>query len=51
MNQTDVYFNLFQDLFQEVGFEFGKSKSLVKRYLAAEFARQLYGKAIIIKLF
>jgi carboxyl-terminal processing protease len=24
---------------------FGKSKSLVKRYLAAEFARQLYGES------
>jgi carboxyl-terminal processing protease len=24
--------------------KFGKSKSLVKRYLAAEFARQLYGE-------
>ena len=45
MNQTDVYFNLFQKFISGNGLDlnFGKSKSLVKRYLAAEFARQLYG--------
>jgi carboxyl-terminal processing protease len=47
MNQTDVYFNLFQKFISGNGLDlnFGKSKSLVKRYLAAEFARQLYGES------
>ena len=46
MNQTDVYFNLFQKFISGNGLDlnFRKSKSLIKRYLAAEFARQLYGE-------
>lgn len=47
MNQTDLYFNLFQKFIFKNGLDlnFGKSKSLVKRYLNAEFARQLYGES------
>ncbi|RTY70545.1 S41 family peptidase [Flavobacterium bomense] len=46
MNQTEAYFNSFQKFIFGNGLDlkFGKSKSLVKRYLAAEFARQLYGE-------
>jgi carboxyl-terminal processing protease len=46
INATDLYFNSFQKYILENGLdlEFGKSKSLVKRYIAAEFARQLYGE-------
>ena len=47
MNETDLYFNSFQKFIFGNGLDlnFGKSKSLVKRYLAAEFARQLYGES------
>lgn len=47
MNQTSLYFNLFQKFIFGNGLDldFGKSKLLVKRYLAAEFARQLYGES------
>ncbi|MFM2370163.1 MAG: hypothetical protein RL619_2484, partial [Bacteroidota bacterium] len=46
MSGTDVYFNSFQKYIFDNGLDlkFGKSKSLVKRYVAAEFARQLYGE-------
>lgn len=46
MDATDVYFNSFQKYIFQNGLDlkFGKSKSLVKRYIAAEFARQLYGE-------
>ncbi|MFV8376367.1 S41 family peptidase [Flavobacterium sp. LB1P62] len=46
MNETDVYFNSFQKYIFENGLDlkFGKSKLLVKRYVAGEFARQLYGE-------
>jgi carboxyl-terminal processing protease len=46
MNGTDLYFNSFQKYIFQNGLDlkFGKSKSLVKRYLAAEFARQVYGE-------
>lgn len=47
MNQTDLYFNLFQKFIFTNGLDlnFGKSKLLVKRYLTAEFARQLFGES------
>ena len=47
MNGSDLYFNAFQKFIFGNGLDlnFGKSKSLVKRYLAAEFARQLYGES------
>jgi carboxyl-terminal processing protease len=46
INATDVYFNLFQKYLFENGLDikFTNTKPLVKRYLAAEFARQLYGE-------
>jgi carboxyl-terminal processing protease len=46
MDETDLYFNAFQKYIFDNGLDlkFGKSKSLAKRYLAAEFARQLYGE-------
>ena len=46
MSGTDLYFNSFQKYIFQNGLDlkFGKSKSLVKRYLSAEFARQLYGE-------
>lgn len=46
MNKTDLYFNLFQKYIFENGLDikFNKSKSLVKRYINAEFARQLFGE-------
>jgi carboxyl-terminal processing protease len=46
MNATDLYFNSFQKYIFQNGLDlkFGKSKSLVKRYITAEFARQLYGE-------
>ncbi|TDE05148.1 S41 family peptidase [Flavobacterium sandaracinum] len=46
MKVTDVYFNAFQKFIFGNGLDlnFGKSKSLVKRYLNAEFARQLFGE-------
>ena len=46
MNQTDVYYNAFQKFIFGNGLDlnFGKNKPLVKRYLVAEFARQLFGE-------
>jgi carboxyl-terminal processing protease len=46
MDKTDVYFTRFQDYISESGLDIklAKNKSLVKRYLAAEFARQLYSE-------
>lgn len=46
MNGTDLYFNSFQKYIFQNGLDlkFEKSKSLVKRYLAAEFSRQVYGE-------
>ena len=47
MEATEVYFNTFQKFVFGNGLDinFGKSKALVKRYLSAEFARQLYGES------
>ena len=52
MNATDLYFNSFQKYIFQNGLDlkFGKSKSLVKRYLAAEFARQLYGEKFYFEI-
>jgi carboxyl-terminal processing protease len=46
MNASDLYFNAFQKYLLSNGLDLklGKTKSLVKRYLAAEFARQWYGE-------
>jgi len=47
IDKTDLYFNAFQKYVFENGLDLklGKNKSLVKRYLAAEFARQLYNES------
>ena len=47
MEGTEVYFNAFQKFIFGNGLDlnFGKSKALVKRYLSAECARQLYGES------
>ena len=46
MEATDIYFNSFQNYLLENGLQLSlaKNKPLVKRYLAAEFARQLYNE-------
>lgn len=44
---TDLYFNSFQKYLSKNGLDLNldKNKALVKRYLAAEFARQLYSES------
>lgn len=46
MNTTDVYFTVFEKFLSKhlTGIRLDKSKAVVKRYLNAEFARQLYGE-------
>ena len=46
MNETDKYVNSFQKFLLKNGLDLQlrKSKLLVKRYLSAEFARQLFGE-------
>ena len=46
IDATDSYFNSFQKYLSKNGLEMklDKNKSLVKRYLAAEFARQLFSE-------
>lgn len=46
MNKTDLYFDLFQKYIFENGLDikFNKNKAMVKRYINAEFARQLFGE-------
>lgn len=46
INATDFYFNAFQNYLLKNGFnlKLDRNKSLVKRYLSAEFARQLYNE-------
>lgn len=46
IEETDLYFNEFQKYLSKNGMEMklDTNKSLVKRYLAAEFARQLYSE-------
>jgi carboxyl-terminal processing protease len=46
MKKTDVYFNSFQKFLTKNGLDVKllKSKEIVKRYLTAEFARQLFGE-------
>ena len=45
MERTDLYFNAFQKylLRNRLDVDLSKNKVIVKRYLTAEFARQLYG--------
>lgn len=46
MNETDKYFTIFQKFLIKNGLDLKlvKNKDIVKRYLTAEFARQLYGE-------
>lgn len=46
MDATDRYFSIFNQFLSKhvPGIELEKSKAIVKRYLNAEFARQLYGE-------
>ncbi|WP_158728766.1 MULTISPECIES: S41 family peptidase [unclassified Flavobacterium] len=46
INTSDNYFNKFQKFILDNGLDiqFSKSKSLVKRFLTAEYARQLFGE-------
>jgi carboxyl-terminal processing protease len=46
MNTTDVYFSVFEKFLSKhlTGIRLDKSKAVVKRYLNAEFARQLFGE-------
>jgi carboxyl-terminal processing protease len=46
MNQSDVFFTNFQKYLSKNGLvlHLNENKALVKRYLTAEFARQLYGE-------
>jgi len=47
MNATDLYFNTFQKFLLSNGLDLKliKNKAIVRRYLTAEFARQLYGES------
>lgn len=47
MNKTDLYLNAFQKFLFKNGLDikFVKNKTIVKRYLTAEFARQFYGES------
>ncbi len=46
MNKTEVYFNSFQKFLIKTGLDvkLANNKEIVKRYLKAEFARQLFGE-------
>jgi carboxyl-terminal processing protease len=47
IDATDLYFEAFQQFLSKNGIEMklDTNKALVKRYLAAEFARQLYNES------
>ena len=47
MEGTDLYFNAFQRYLSKIGINMSldSNKALVKRYLAAEFARQLFNES------
>jgi carboxyl-terminal processing protease len=51
MDKTNLYYNAFKKPSNRLDIDLSKNKAIVKRYLAAEFARQLYGERIITKLF
>ena len=52
INSTDLYFNAFQKYLAQNGLEvkLDPYKALVKRYVNAEFARQLYGDSYYYKM-
>jgi carboxyl-terminal processing protease len=47
MDKTNLYYNAFQKylLSNRLDIDLSKNKAIKKRYLAAEFARQLYGES------
>ena len=47
MDKTDFYFNVFQDFMLKYGLDLKleRNKSILKRFIASEFARQLYGES------
>jgi carboxyl-terminal processing protease len=47
MDKTSLYYNAFQKhlLSNRLDIDLSKNKAIVKRYLTAEFARQLYGES------
>jgi carboxyl-terminal processing protease len=47
IEKTDLYFNSFRKYLLENGLdlELDQNKSLIKKYIAAEFARQLYDES------
>jgi carboxyl-terminal processing protease len=47
MDKTNLYYNAFKKylLSNRLDIDLSKNKAIVKRYLAAEFARQLYGES------
>ena len=47
MKKTELYFNSFQKFLNKNGLDVkvANNKEIVKRYIAAEFARQLYGES------
>jgi carboxyl-terminal processing protease len=47
MDKTNLYYNAFQKylLSNRLDIDLSKNKAIVKRYLTAEFARQLYGES------
>lgn len=51
-NASDLYFNSFQKYLSKIGLDVNLrgSKALVKRYLEAEFARQLFGENYYYKI-
>jgi carboxyl-terminal processing protease len=52
VNVTDLYFKAFHNYIAHSGLDlnFTNSKPLVKRYLTAEFARQLYGETFYYEI-
>jgi carboxyl-terminal processing protease len=52
VTSSDKYIRAFSNYFQRNGlaFDFGKKKEMVKRYLAAEFARQLFNDKVYYQL-
>jgi carboxyl-terminal processing protease len=47
MNKTELYFNSFQKFLIKNGLDvkLSNNREIVKRYLTAEFARQLFGES------
>jgi carboxyl-terminal processing protease len=52
MNASDLYFNAFQKFLLDKGLDLklARTKAIVKRYLTAEYARQLYGETFFYEV-